>query len=114
MRIECNSVEDFMENLRQGHKVFQDTVFINKSVVSMTGDPPRLATSVLVNIQLSAAMLYDGGADALIECGECCGVDRRTADGELNGTATFEQLETTVCEFAEKHNWKVLPGILGV
>ena len=118
MRVECHSVADFFENLRREYPVFQNTIYINKSRISLTNDPVRMSTSVEVMIQLSAVIQYHDRngeqiGDSLIECAEWCGVDRTTSDGELEGTAMFNQLEAKVCEFAEARDLLVLPGILG-
>ena len=118
MRIECHRVADFFENLRQGYPVFQNTIYINKSLISLTDDPVRAATSVEVVIQVSAVVQYhdrngEQVGDSLIECAEWCGVDRTTSDGELEGTEAFNRLKAAVCKFAEARDLLVLPGILG-
>ena len=118
MRVECHSVEDFFMNLRQERPVFLDTIYINKSLISLTNDPVRTSTSVEVIIQLSAIVQFHDRngvliGDSLIECGMFCGVDRTTSDGELEGTAMFDRLRARVCEFAEARGLLVLPGILG-
>jgi len=114
MRIECHSIEDFLENLRD-QTVFQKTVYINKTARSLTDEPVRKSTSVEVIIQASAVIQYDGGeGDALVECGESCGVDRTTGDGDLEGTNTFVILNGQIETFCDQNGLTIKPGILGI
>ena len=117
MRIQCRTVQHFLENL-QGQHVFQNTVHVDKGLISLTDDPVRDSTSVQVNIQLSAVIQHINGGevdgDSLVDCGWHCGVDRKTADGGLDGTKEFEDLLGEVQVFCKANDLKVMPGILGM
>jgi hypothetical protein len=122
MKIECSAPKHFFENLH-GEHVFRQTVHIDKSLRSLTGEPVRESSSVEVVLQLSAIVQYfninkDGDdvleGDALVECGWSCGVDRYTGDGGLEGTLELERQVEKVHEFCKKNGLRARPGLLGM
>ncbi len=114
MRIQCNNVSEFITNL-EGQKVHQNVVFVNRTKHSLTEQPVREATSVEVILQLSAVIQYPGeDGDALVESGESCGIDRHTADGELEGSERYNILLRGLEAVCKERGLTIKPGILGV
>jgi len=114
MRIQCNRVGDFIANLT-GQSIHRKTVFINVTKRSLTEQPVREATSVEVFLQLSAVIQYPGDdGDALVESGESCGVDRSTADGELDGSRCCDEQCHLLEQFCDQAGLTIKPGILGI
>ena len=113
MIITCDTVEDFFTNLRD-KQVYASTVFVNKSIHSLTNDPPRKATSVQVGIQLSAVIYLSDDVEALVQCGEDTGIDRRTANGSTEGTDVFNGVMQRVYEFCQEYQLQLKPGVLGI
>lgn len=114
MRIQCDTVEDFITNLT-GAVVLSRTIFVNNAKQSLndTGSV-REATSVEVGIQVSAVIQFDEEGEALVECGETCGIDRLTADGSLAGTERFDFLMRGLQSFCSSNGLSIRPGILGI
>jgi len=110
MRIKCYSVESFLSNLID-QNVFQKTVFVNRSCVPL-GNNPRDSVSFDINIQASAVIEYDDGGQALVECGEFCGVDRHTGDGDDGGTRKQIELYEALVNFCSQRDLVVKPGVL--
>ena len=110
MRIQCDNIDDFLANVRD-QKVFNETIFVNRTKQSMTEDPVRLAHAVEIVLQLSAVIVYPEG-DALVESGESCGVDVFTADGKTEGSEICEKRMQRLDRFCEQAGLIVKPGIL--
>jgi hypothetical protein len=113
MRIVCDTVDDFLTNVNDC-SIHQKTIYVNKALRSLTADPVRSSHSIEVTIQLSAVLLHDDESQALIECGQCLGIDRKTADGELCGTETFDKVLRDVYEFCDDRCLRIRPGVLGL
>jgi len=111
MRIQCDGHADFLENIR-GQRVFNKTIFVNRSRRSLTDDPPRTSHSVEIILQLSAVITYPDGAVALVESGESCGEDCFTVDGKIEGTPVCETRMKRLDRFCEQEDLTVKPGIL--
>lgn len=113
MRIECDSADDFLINLKNG-EVVNGVVFVNKTQRSCdVRQSFREATSIVIGIQLTAVLEF-GGGEALLMAGQECGIDRLTADGDTEGTRTFEQIMQAVYNHCNAANLKIRPGVLGV
>ena len=112
MRIKCDSVEAFKENMTA--TVHRNTVHVNRSLVSRTTDPVTLSHSVEVMFQASAVVQYDDGSEALVECGVSCGVDLRTADGDDEGSRRWDELYNDIVGFCSDRGLTVKPGVLDI
>lgn len=112
MKITTTTVDSFLNNIASAESVFNDTVYIERSRRNLNGKNMREATSFQVFFQLSAVLIFSGGGQALLVCGVDCGVDRTTADGDMEGTARLKELEEQVIRFCTEHKLNLLPGVL--
>lgn len=110
MIITCSTITDFLENL-DGVGVYQDTVYINKFWDPINGNK-RTASSFDVSLQASAIIEFGDGCQALVQCGEDCGVDRHTSDGDLEGSKKQQELFQIVTDFCSGHKLVVKPGLI--
>lgn len=113
MIITCHTVNDFITNVRD-NQVYARTIYVDKSIHSLTNDPVRNATSVMVGIQLSAVIYLGEDSEALVVCGEEAGIDRRTANGSTEGTDIFNGMYQRVYDFCQEYQLQIKPGILGI
>lgn len=113
MIISCYTVEDFLTNVTD-KAIHANTIFVNKSIHSLTNDPPRKATSVLIGIQLSAVIYLAEESEALVMCGEELGVDRKTANGTTEGTDAFNSVYQRLYDFCQENQLQIKPGVLGI
>lgn len=112
MRIACVDFDDFIENIHE-QNLYNDSVFVSKSRRSLNnGASIREATSVQVILQLSAIIDYADGGQALLECGIDCGVDRLTADGDTEGSATLKDLCDRLKAYCDERELRIRPGLL--
>jgi hypothetical protein len=112
MRITTSSVENFLSNVGVADSVFNNVIYTERSRRHLNGKTPRDATSFQVFFQLSAVLNFADGGQALLVCGIDCGVDRTTADGDLEGTARLKELEEQVVGFCTENKLRLLPGVL--
>lgn len=105
MRITCETLEDFLENLT-GHEVYQDTIWVNRT----TKRVDSLVTDSA--IEASAVIVRSDESEAIIQWGQDCGHDLDTADGHRNGTEKQVELYTNLQAYATPRGLKLLPGIL--
>lgn len=110
MRITTTTVNDFLAVIEAG-KVWQNRIHFERSRRPLNGKTKQDATSFEVVYQLSAvAEIGDG--QALVQCGVVCGVDRLTADGELEGTEELAKLHALVEGWCKASSALLLPGVL--
>lgn len=110
MIIRCQSLGDFLKNIESG-KVFRNTVYMNRTRDPVNG-PKNLATSFDVYFQASAVLDFGEDGLAFLECGELCGIDRETADGNMEGTERQKDLTRELELFCEGNGLSLLPGVI--
>ena len=110
MRIQCDGIDDFLENVRD-QQVFNKTIFVNRTKRSLTEESPRTSHCVEIILQLSAIVVYPEG-EVLVESGESCGEDCFTGDGKIEGTPVCEKRMKRLDRFCEQAGLTVKPGIL--
>ena len=116
MRVSCQSVEDFVENLQEefedGHSVFEDMVRV--SIHSNPDDGPRFGKFAAVKwkvvFQATAVVCVDDENQYLLECGIDCGLDYRDSEPTSPGTEMAEGLKKKLEEYCEKAGLKIRPG----
>ncbi len=114
MKIVCNSIEDFLENLQTADAVHRKTVHYNRTSRPAGTSDRRSATSFELFYQVSAVMEFGDGTQALLEAGVNCGIDRKTADGGDDGTVEQKRLHELICDYCSAHGLKAMPGIIDV
>lgn len=114
MRITCTSIDDFITNLKSG-TIWENRVYYERSRRVLNGKTMRDATSFQVFYQTSA-VLEVGGGQALLVCGVDCGIDRTTADGDLEGTIEQDFLHRKLEKYCSDNERGVrialMPGVL--
>ena len=114
MRIKCDTVNDFVVNLQAADRVIDGKVYIQRTMISLTDQPVRMASSRGIGLQCSAIVESQDGVQALLECGVDCGIDRLTADGDLSGTETYDDLRDLLAKYVHENNLNLLPGVLDI
>ena len=110
MRIQCQSVQAFLENL-EGQKVYQKTVYVDKTRHAY-GDDDRKASSWDIIFQASAIIEFEDEGQALVQLGVDCGVDRKSDGGEYNGSEEADVRRDTIEAFCKENDLTMRPGIL--
>ena len=110
MRIICNTVQDFFDNI-EGCELFDSTCWINKTSNPMD-DNSRDAVKFMILLQAHAIKLFPTGAECLVELGIDCGYDYRDAGNDLTGSETADAYEEEILVFCKDRAFQVLPGIL--
>ena len=105
MRIECQSVADFLANLA-GESVLLNRVHADETKVAVTD-----AVADVI-FQASAVLDLGESGQALVACGERCGRDRATADGTMEGTRRAKELRDLLETKCAEMGLEVRPGIL--
>jgi len=110
MRVECNSVADFLVNLDgQARRVFGGKVWVEKKV-NVEGSDPRMVIKQRVIVQVGAVLREDDGSEYLLIAGEDCGVDYMDGGGEDKGSKIAEALLLNVKTFCDANGLTVRPG----
>jgi len=78
----------------------------------MNGKSAAEATSWSIVIQISAVLEYDSGGEALVECGESCGIDRLSQPVSTEGPDQLKKYTDRLREFCKARNLLVKPGLL--
>ncbi|KKN88352.1 hypothetical protein LCGC14_0249150 [marine sediment metagenome] len=111
MRIECRTMEAFLENLK-GESIFLNTVYVDKTKQSLTDKSVREASSVSITLQASTLLDFEDETLFLLVCGIDCGIDRHTEDGGLEGTKQLDVYLLMLEEYCKGCGIKLKPGIL--
>lgn len=112
MKIVCYSLEEFLINL-EDCDAFLGIVFVNRILSPVEGQG-REATSLEANFQATTLIRFSDKSEALLECGEMCGMDRHTADGELEGTERMAVLYDRLKKFCDSKGITIKPGLLDI
>ncbi len=111
MKIMCETVKSFLENVQTLGAVYGSRIFVQRSEVPLNGTK-RQATSFEIALQCATVMDLRDGAQVLLLCGEYCGIDRTTADGNRDGTLVWEYLRSVIQVYCLANNLTLLPGTL--
>jgi hypothetical protein len=102
---------DFLANL-DGAKVYRSVVHYDRTRVPMGDKHQRDATSFEIFFNASAVLEFDDEGQALLQCGEHCGIDRLTADGGTDGTDRQLVLMERLGEFCNGRSLNLKPGLI--
>ncbi|MCK9570092.1 hypothetical protein M0R72_14205 [Candidatus Pacearchaeota archaeon] len=113
MRVVCNTIEDFVENLKieGGNHVFQKVVYVTMSKRPLGSDSKRTAVVFAVNFQASTVVDL-GEGQYILDFGEDCGMDYMDGDKELNGTDQATRMRGQLQECCESLGLSIRPGIV--
>lgn len=110
MRIQCASLDDFLENLKDV-AVHRNVVYVNRTKRFM-GNTKTSSNSYEVFFAASAVLVFGDSTEALLEYGETCGVDRGPKDGGPEGTIKQTELYAALSAFCDDRKLMIKPGII--
>lgn len=110
MRVECQSVSDFLENLKSvpSESVNGKIVYVNLNRNPIDGTK-RDAVKFNVVIQAFAVVDIVGGQYLLV-CGEDCGRDYEDSSQEFLGSEKAKELRATLNGFCSERGLAIRPG----
>ena len=110
MKVTCNSIGEFIENLCLEESIYRKTVYVSlkEQPLDLEREPVRFD----VIIQATTIVETEDGGQYIIEAGESCGTDYRDATNELKGTKKRKQLFEKLCEVCEEQGLSIRPGIV--
>lgn len=111
MRIKCDSLDEFLDNLREA-AVYRRIVHYSREREPLNGRTRADATSWDIWYRVSAVLEFEDGGQALLEAVEHCGQDRTTADGGDEGLRRQVELHTRLLDECRDRELRVLPGIV--
>lgn len=114
MRIVCETIEDFLENLESlGVEEGADQLFHNEIRRSVSHRDKR-ETSRRVVLQFTAVVCRHDGSEFLLDFGEDCGFDELSEPKDLVGTKKEQTLTNLVRELSlvKSGVWSIKPGII--
>ena len=104
MRIACQHISDFVSHLKED--VYLGAVFVDVATV------PLSEVTEEINFQASAILNYGDGGQALLQAGEACGRNVRTANGEMAGSIRAAELRAMLEAACAERVLEIRPGIL--
>ena len=111
MRVTCQTVKEFIENLGTAESVFRRTVWCSTTKRAEDEDGVKF----VMGFQASAVMVFDDGSDALLDVGVGCGMNYEDATQDFSGTELAEKLRVQVSDYVQSRDgWKCLPGIIDI
>ena len=113
MRVECNSIKDFIENLLAGEAVvdvFDKKVFVDITRRPVHGDSSNVV--YLVDIHASVIVNTSDQGQYLLVAGESTGKDYDDATNDKSGTDRAYDLKAKLGDFCKVHGLEVRPGML--
>ncbi len=113
MRVSCDSVRDFLINLKDADttRVFDRTVYLSKTRSAVDGNQKN-AAKYGVTLQLSTVIEARDGGQFLLVAGEFCGYDYTDAVGETEGSRRADKLVCEITEVCTDRGLGILPGIV--
>lgn len=116
MKVECESLESFFENLtahlsERGSTLFRNTIWFQTAKIPQQEDPYAEALVFLVVFRASA--IVDGpDYQYLVDVGLTCGKDYMDGNPELKGSEQATEHEEALREFAEDKGLRLLSGAI--
>ena len=116
MRVTCNTLNDFITNLRMEPptSVLQQTVHVSVTERPLDISDKHKAVKFSIMLQASAVITLEDGGQYLLEYGEDCGMDYRDSSNELLGTERTNGLRKKLVEFCDDYGLKIRPGIVQI
>jgi len=107
MRVVCQTIEAFVENLRIGTPV-EKTVWVDITAREVNEH------KMVMNLQASAVVQLPDGGEFLLQYGEDCGYDFTDGEPEMEGTKAAKHRRGYLIEQCEDMGLMVRPGIVGI
>lgn len=111
MRIEVNSLDDFLENFKSAANVLGRRVYFRRHAVAINGTSNRNATSFDLYLQLTTVLIFTDESDALLACSHYCGVDRKTADDDGLAKMEYQKAKQQIELFCNAADCSLIPGL---
>jgi hypothetical protein len=114
VRITCNSIEEFLENLKHTEpgSVLKDMVCLSVTRKPLDGRRRIDAVRFDVTIQTSAVINLPDGGQYLLEYGEECGRDYMDGNQERPGTMMANSVKQALMEYCNSAGLVVRPGVI--
>lgn len=112
MRVECNTVDEFLICLSSERSIFQDVIRV--SITRNPIDTGRDCVKFDVILQATTVVLVDSESQYLLVVGCNCGKDYEDASQELEGSASAKKLKDRITQYAKERSWGILPGIINI
>lgn len=114
MRVTCEDLDSFLENLRlePPSHVLQQAVRVSISHRPLDSSDKHKAVKFDVVIQASAVVSLENGGEYLLDYGENCGIDYRDVSNELTGSLRANALRGKLVECCDDLGLRVRPGIV--
>ena len=115
MQVLCNSLDDFIANLKlePASAVLQGAVRVSVTEQPVDGNKYD-AAKFDVTIHASAVISLADGGQYLLDYGEACGTDYRDTSQEFVGTKRAKAIRGKLEEFCDDYGLRVRPGIIQV
>jgi len=114
MRIICQSVNEFLENLKAEGPgaVWNGVVYVSRIRQPVDADKFK-AVHFRVTLQASAVICRGDDEQYVLEVGEFCGDDYVDAQPSKEGSVWMDQLYDRIKAFCEDGGLEIRPGIIG-
>ena len=115
MRVICNTLDDFIENLGGYEKddILQGCVYVDTTKNPVDGNK-RTAVKFSVVFQASAVIALPDGGEFLLQMGVDCGTDYHDGTQAMDGTEEADNLRFRLKDFCSSRGVLVRPGIIDV
>lgn len=107
MRVVCDSVEDFLANLKKD----SGNIYRNIVYFSIT-NKEESEVKKTVGVQSSAVIDSEEGGQFIVELGLYCGIDYSDHTQDFEGTEAAKSIRTIIANFCNSHDLEVRPGIV--
>jgi len=113
MRVACNTIEEFLENLKsvEPSSVYGKVVYVSVNRRPLDATDKNKATRLQVSLQASVVIDLDDG-QYLLEAGEDCGKDYRDGGGDNAGSDLAAELKDQIKNYCESTGLVVRPGVV--
>ena len=112
MRVSCNNVFDFLDNLKaalaSGETLLQNCIRISKDRKVID----EIRSEVVVH--LSAVMILPDGGEYILHAVEPCGTDYGGRQPEMNATKRLTVLDGELDDFCRNANLTIRPGVVDI
>ena len=113
MRITCNTIEEFLSNIIDDVKLFENTIWVSVSKSPLDGND-RNSARFEVSFQASAVIIFPEGGESLLDLGIDCGKDYHDVSQEFLGSEEASEHKDKLKSFCDGRDLVLRPGVVSV
>lgn len=115
MRISCQSIDDFITNLKvHANSVYRKVIYVDRVREPLNGSTYSDCSAWDIGFSANCLIVGSDAIESLLSVSEYCGVDRDSQPVSDVGTANFHEFVKQLTAFCAQVDLQIMPGTLEI